>query len=307
MSNDELLKTNPEKYMPDQSGKVFLITGGTNGLGAESALALAKHNAAKIYITGRNAQAAEAVAARVKDSGSATTISFLKADLSDLDSVRSAVEQVKAETSRLDVVMANAGVMVLPTGLTRQGYEQQFGINHLGNALFVRGLLPLLRKTAGEGYDVRVIILTSLAWTQAPKGGILFDGLRTEQDMFLGKFIRYAQSKLANLLYAKELAKRFPEVATVSVHPGLVMTGLVNSLPTGYRLVLSNAGKKTKPEEGAWTQLYCCGSTNLKNGGFYAAPPVGELSTQTSQYTEDEALAAKLYDWTETELAPYLN
>lgn len=131
--------------------------------------------------------------------------------------MRSAVEQVKAETSRLDVVMANAGVMVLPTGLTRQGYEQQFGINHLGNALFVRGLLPLLRKTAGEGYDVRVIILTSLAWTQAPKGGILFDGLRTEQDMFLGKFIRYAQSKLANLLYAKELAKRFPEVATVSV------------------------------------------------------------------------------------------
>ncbi|CAJ2509766.1 Uu.00g056660.m01.CDS01 [Anthostomella pinea] len=196
--------------------------------------------------------------------------------------------------------------MVQPMGLTKQGYEQQFGINHMGNALFVRKLLPLLQRTAEQGHEARVIIMTSLAWTQARNGGIMSEGLKAEQDMFLGKFMRYAQSKLANLLYAKELARRYPDVTTVSVHPGLVMTGLINGLPTLYKLVISHAGKQIKPEEGAWSQLWCCGSSSLKIGGHYAAPPVGGLCTQTCQYSEDKFLAAKLYHWTETELAPFL-
>ncbi|KAI0195399.1 dehydrogenase with different specificitie [Xylaria flabelliformis] len=307
MSNDELLKSNPEKYMPDQSGKVFVITGGTNGLGAQSAIVLAKHNAARIYITGRNSDAAEAVVQKIKRTGSKTVVTFLHADLTDLESVRAAADKVLSETQRVDVLMANAGVMCLGMGLTKQGYEQQFGINHMGNALFIRKLMPALQRTAAQAHDARVIILTSLAWTQAPKGGILFDGLKTEQDMFLGKFIRYAQSKLANILYAKELAVRYPDVKSVSVHPGLVTTGLLNGLPAGYRFVMTRAGKKIPPEEGAWTQLWCCGATDIKNGGFYECPPVAELSKQTSQYTEDKELMSRLYEWTESELSPYLN
>jgi NAD(P)-dependent dehydrogenase (short-subunit alcohol dehydrogenase family) len=140
--------------------------------------------------------------------------------------------------------MANAGVMVQPTGLTKQGYEQQFGINHMGNALFVRKLLPLLQRTAAQGHDTRVIIMTSLAWTQAPKGGIQFDSLRTEQDMFLGKFVRYAQSKLANLLYAKELAARYPDIKTVAVRKCYTSTLPPSPLASGRQMEIKEGREK---------------------------------------------------------------
>lgn len=93
-------------------------------------LTLARHNAAYIYVSGRNAKAADDIISRVKASGSKTTVSFLQADLADLESVRKASERVLGEQSRLDILMANAGIMAKPPGLTKDGYELHFGTNH---------------------------------------------------------------------------------------------------------------------------------------------------------------------------------
>ncbi|KAI1426625.1 dehydrogenase with different specificitie [Xylaria sp. FL1777] len=309
MSSSDLVE-NPERHMPDLSGKVILVTGGTNGLGAKTVLALAQRNPATIYLTGRNASAAKDIIEKARASGSRTQITFLQSDMTDLATVRDAADKVLAAERRLDVLMANAGIMAKPPALTKDGYELQFGTNHLGNALFVRKLLPLLESTAAQGLDARVIVITSLGWQGAPTGGILFDDLKTPQDMFFGSWFRYGQSKLANLIYAKELAKRYPEITSVSVTPGVVQTDLVTSLPWAHRafVAVTTVGMKRKAEEGAWSQLWCVAApkTELQrhNGGFFE--PVGIVSDKTSSYTEDPELANKLWDFTEEVLAPFL-
>lgn len=279
-------------------------------MGAKSVLALAARNPAHIYVSGRNETSAEGVIKKAKEAGTKSTLTFLRCDLADLSSVRAAADKVIAEQDRLDVLMANAGIMASPPGLTKDGYEVQFGTNHLGNALLIRKLVPLLQSTAARGLDTRVVILTSIGWQGSPKGGIQFKNLKTTQDMFFGSWFRYGQSKLANLIYAKELARRYPEVTTVSVHPGVIVTDLVNSLSFTKRVFVSvtTVGMKRKPEEGAWSQLWCVAAPkedlHKHNGAFYE--PVGILSDKKNSYTEDSALATELWDFTEKELAPYL-
>ena len=105
--------------------------------------------------------------------------------------------------------MCNAGIVAQPPSLATDGYELQFGINHLGHALLIRKFLPLLQKSSKEGIDPRIVILTSDVWMLHPKGGIVFDKLKTVQHFWLGgPWRRYGQSTLANLLYARELSRR---------------------------------------------------------------------------------------------------
>jgi NAD(P)-dependent dehydrogenase (short-subunit alcohol dehydrogenase family) len=279
-------------------------------LGAKSVLAFAQHNPAHIYVSGRNETAAEAVIKQAKDAGTKSTLTFLKCDLADLSSVKTAADKVIAEQDRLDLFMANGGIMATPPGLTKDGYELQFGTNHLGHALLIRKLLPLLQSTATQGLDTRIIILTSLGWQMAPKGGIQFKQVKTTQDAFFGSWLRYGQSKLANLIYAQELARRYPDITTVSVHPGVIMTDLVGGLPLSKRIFVSatSIGMKRKPEEGAWSQLWCVGTPKEElhkhNGAFYE--PVGVLSDKSNSYSKDPALATELWDFTEKEVAPFM-
>ncbi|KAI1298638.1 oxidoreductase [Xylaria venustula] len=309
MSSSDLV-SNPERNLPDLSGKVILVTGGTNGLGAKIVLALAQRNPASIYFTGRNATSAKKLTEKAKKSGSKTRVTFLQSDMTDLATVRDAADKVLAAERRLDVLMANAGVMAKPAALTKDGYELQFGTNHLGNALFIRKLLPLLQSTAAQGLDTRVIVTTSLGWQGAPKGGIIFDELKTPQEMVFGTWFRYGQSKLANLLYAKALAKRYPEITSISVTPGVVQTDLISTLPLAQRafVAVTTVGMKRKAEEGSWSQLWCVGApqTELRrhNGGFFE--PVGIASDKKNSYSEDPKLADRLWDYTEKVLEPFL-
>ncbi|KAL4746665.1 hypothetical protein BDW72DRAFT_207143 [Aspergillus terricola var. indicus] len=242
----------PEKDIPNLSDKVILITGGTAGLGAAAAIHLAKHSPAHIYISGRNAKSADAVIQQAQKSG--TKVSFLACDLASLDSVKKAADTILAQESRLDLLMCNAGIMAVPPGKTKDGYEVQFGTNHLGHALLIQKCLPLLQQTAAlPGADVRVVILTSLGFRMHPSAGIVFSDLKSEQNFSaFGGWIRYGQSKLANVLYARELARRYPSITSVSVHPGVVGTGLVENLGWANRafVYVTNMGKLMKPEEG---------------------------------------------------------
>lgn len=323
------LNFNADSDIPDLSGKAIFITGGkslnipqtqknartspedchlislslgTNGLGAQSAIHLSKHNASHIYISGRNAQSAEKVITQIRESGSETKVTFIQCDLASLDSVKQATEKFTSETTRLDILMCNAGIMAQGPGLTKDGYEVQFGTNHLGHALIIRKFLPLLEDTARAGGDARIVILTSQGFLLHPSGGITFDDLRTTQEcLFPGPWRRYGQSKLANLLYARELAKRYPSILAVAVHPGVVATDLVGDqgfLDKAF-IYATNFGKLLKPEEGAYNQCWAATVAREKiESGIYYEPVGKQEDARLDKTSKDDVLAGKLWDWT---------
>ena len=141
----------PSKDIPSLSGKVIVITGANGGLGYESLIQLASHNPSKIYLCARSREkyekAMKGITAAVPEAASIT--SYLELDLTSLSSVDSAAKSFADKESRLDILMNNAGIMAQPPGLTKEGYEVQFGTNHMGHALFTKRLLPILSKTAG--------------------------------------------------------------------------------------------------------------------------------------------------------------
>ncbi|KAF2753072.1 dehydrogenase with different specificitie [Pseudovirgaria hyperparasitica] len=297
---------NPKTDIPDLTGKVIFITGGTAGLGAEATYQLAVHNPARIYISGRNAKRAAVVIKKVEELGSKSTVHFIELDQGKVSSVKAATERFVAQESQLDILIANGGIMAVPAGLSSDGYEVQFGVNHMGHAMLVKHLLPLLQRTAEKpGSDVRIIFLTSLGFQFARKG-IAYDTLKTTQDAaVLGLWIRYGQSKLANIWYARELAKRYPSITSISVHPGVTKTDLVGQLSLANRLFVyaTNIGSMVEPHEGAYNMCWAVGvdKAKLQNGHMYE--PVGKATKRldAKPFNDDEA-AEKLWTWTEREL-----
>lgn len=206
-------------------------------------------------------------------------------------------ERITAQESRLDILICNAGIMATPPGLTSDGYEMQFGINHLAHAVLIQKMLPLLQQSV----DPRIVLVSSMAFQLHPKEGIVFKALKTPQDLgAFGSWIRYGQSKLANVLYAQELARQYPDITAVSIHPGVIKTGLVKSLRPGHRAFayITNIGRFRSPSEGAYNQVWAAtvAKDRLKNGQFYE--PVGILSSKLDKTARDERLASRLWEWT---------
>ncbi|KAK9366110.1 hypothetical protein V1509DRAFT_630914 [Lipomyces kononenkoae] len=300
---------NPETDIPDLHGKIIFITGGTAGLGKESVIALAKHNPEHIYFSGRDSTRAAAVISECRSAASGVSVTFIECDLASLASVENAAKQFTSQSQRLDILMCNAGVMALPPALTEDGYEVQFGTNHLGHALLVKLLLPTLLRTAGiAGSDVRVVFLSSNGYRAHPRGGVVFKDLHSTQDYGFGsEWFRYAQSKLANILYAAELARRYPNLTTVSVHPGAIATGLIHNLPRLKKVFVYvvNLGRvKSTLAEGTWNQLWAATEEKNKiaNGAYYE--PVGIMGKLDSK-GKSEKLAGELWEWTQKELEAY--
>lgn len=303
------LHFDPEKDIPDLDGKVILITGGTAGLGYESALSLASHNPEHIFFTGRSQSSADKLLKEVNTKFPKTKITFVQCDQTSLASVQQAAQSIISKTSRLDIAILNAGVMALPPGQTKEGYETQFGTNHVAHALLAKLLLPLLERTAKQTSDVRIIWLTSLGYQFHHRGGILFPDLQTPQanilrwSSFFGAWFRYGQSKLANLLYARAFAEHHPNITSVAVHPGVSLTGLVTGLPWTQRwfIYVTTIGQTIPPDQCAWNQQWAatCAKERLENGKFYE--PVGEKGRLNREANNDE-LAERLYEWTEKEL-----
>ena len=265
---------------------------------------LAKRNPARIYLAARTPSKAEAAIDDIKGSVPSAEIVVLKLDLASCSSISDAVREFNASSQRLDILMNNAGVMAVPPGVTKEGYEIQFGTNHVGHALLTKLLLPKLLLTAEEsGSDVRIIILTSLGHFLAPLGGILLDKSALDSQ---NTWTRYGQSKLANVLHARELARRYPSITTVSVHPGLINTDLYNS--SKEKIAIIRYGMMAvaplifqSPAQGAHNQLWAAtiDKEKLSNGGYYN--PVAKLSGG-SWYARNSKLANDLWNWTEKEL-----
>ncbi|KAK0357433.1 hypothetical protein LTR91_016030 [Friedmanniomyces endolithicus] len=298
----------PDRDIPSLAGKVLLITGGTAGLGLGSITELSKHSPAHIFFTGRNRKSADSLIAKLSTSAPDVRITFIPCDISSLNSVREAAAAFTAQTQRLDILMLNAGIMAVDPSLSVDHYEIQFATNYLGHTLLVRRLLPLLERTAEQHGDARIVNLTSTAYGQAPSNGVDFATLKTSQASLGGmlpvpggKWSRYGQSKVAQMLYSQELAKRHPTLTSVSVHPGVIQTALFDhvdfftKLPTMFF-------KKTPLEQGHWQQCWAatCPKSGLKNGEYYE--PGGVVGVRTTRASKDVQLAAKLWEWTEKEL-----
>ncbi|KAH6653013.1 oxidoreductase [Truncatella angustata] len=302
---------NPEKDIPSLTGKVVVVTGGTAGIGRATVLALAKRQPAHLYFTGRNTRSAQSVIDGAKGSSPGVEITFVKLDMNSLAAVKEACTQFTHD--RLDILMCNAGIMQQPPGVSVNGYERHFATNHLAHAMLIQQLLPTMLKTAKlPGSDVRLIMTTSLGWVIHPKGGILFEALKTSQEGLLGSYYTYGQSKLANIIYAREIARRFPQIISVSVHPGVVQTDLVNDLSWARRYFVyfsqyvQGIGTLTEAQ-GCLSQLWAAAGARkeqIVNGAYYR--PVGVMSNgDLNKTATDLKLAEKLWIWTADVLSKY--
>ena len=194
--------------------------------------------------------------------------------------------------------------MATPKGTTADGYEIQLGTNHIGHFLLTKLLLPVLESTAAKpGSDVRIVNLTSEGHKMAPSGGIVLDSDKTKN---LGPWAAYGNSKLSNILFAKELAKRYPNITSVSVHPGVIRTDLYN--PYSGNSSIMKLGLNliswfwTDVPSGTKNQLWAatCQKDKLENGTYYT--PIASTGNG-SGYTKDGELSKKLWEWTEKEVA----
>lgn len=199
--------------------------------------------------------------------------------------------------------------MFAAAGVTTQGYEIHFGTNHVGHALLTRLLLPTMLRTAGEANsDVRVVSISSMGHFAAPPlSGIRFSDLKTPMTNYTTPTTtRYGQSKLANILFAKELARKYPSITSVALHPGVINTDLYRTAQTWFgigRLIgLTKRMVMSTVEEGARNQLWAATAEGVVSGEYYM--PVG-LGGQESRAARDVELAKKLWEWTEREIEGY--
>lgn len=293
---------NPATDIPSLVGKVILITGGNLGLGKQTALDLAKHSPSELWIAARSADAGNAAVEEIKKVSPGVQVNFLPLDLSSFKSVKEAARTFLGSTSRLDILYMNAGIMGGPHVMTEDGYERQFGINHVGHALLFKFLKPLMLKTAAiPGADVRIVVLSS-AGHRFGKKDLLFNSMKSKAED-LSPTDKYCHSKLANAVYARALAKNIPQITSVSVYPGDIQTGLFSSNGGSWMITLLRTVvvplTSVSVQEGAKNQLWAGTAKGVKSGEYYE--PIGVLGKASRQADSDE-LAKKLWDWTEKEL-----
>jgi NAD(P)-dependent dehydrogenase (short-subunit alcohol dehydrogenase family) len=271
----------------DLHGKTILITGVNSGLGQESARVLALRGARIVALARTRQKAADACRALGPQALP------VACELSEPSSVRAAVAELQSQGIQLDVMLCNAGIMALPRRELRHGQELQFLTNHLGHFILVTGLLPQLTANG------RVVMLSSAAHNMAPEGGIRFEDLSFERDY--SPWRAYGQSKLANLLFARALAKRLAGSAQTAnaVHPGVIDTPLNRHMPLAARLaypVVAAIALKSVPE-GAATQCYVATHPALASvrGEYFADVNLA----RSSRYARDEGLSDKLWQVSE--------
>ncbi|NOX51788.1 MAG: SDR family NAD(P)-dependent oxidoreductase [Gammaproteobacteria bacterium] len=276
-----------EQDIPDQTGRDAIVTGANSGIGYETARMLA-HKGAHVVLACRSAEKGEAALSKIVAEKPKGQVSFASMDLSDLESVHDFAVQFSNSHQKLDLLINNAGVMVPPESKTAQGFELQFGVNHLGHFALTGHLSKLLVQTSGA----RVVNLSSLAHRT---GKIDFDDLNFEKRGY-APWHAYGQSKLANLLFTQELQNRFTsgdfDVMATSAHPGWTKTDLQR---TAWYVRALNPLMAMKPSQGALPTLRAATDPGL-NGGEYFGPhrfqemtgyPVAAFRTQAATSSRD--------------------
>ncbi len=290
-----------ERDVPDLSGRTAIVTGANSGLGFETSRVLVEHGAT-VVMACRNEDRGREAARRARGSLPVTCTGASRLDLADLDSVRAFAERFVAEHDTLDLLINNAGVMAPPhREVTKQGFELQFGTNHLGHFALTGLLLPVLLRTPGS----RVVTVSSFAHEP---GTIDFDDLQLERGYT--PYRAYSQSKLANLLFMLELDRRLrragAETISVGAHPGFASTNLqaagpfIGAKPISSWLILAGVrifGQSAA--HGAEPQLYAATAPGLE-GGEYFGPKYrmrgAVVPSEMAPLARDESVAGRLWD-----------
>ncbi|MFC5834955.1 oxidoreductase [Nonomuraea insulae] len=265
--------------IPDLTGKTAVVTGANSGIGLPTALELARHGA-HVVVAARDQGKGEEAVARILRAVPDARAEYGRLDLADLASVRRFAGTVR----KVDLLINNAGVAMLPRRETRDGFEMQFGTNHLGHFALTGLLLPRLAASPGA----RVVTVSSDAHAA---GRIDFDDLGMERRY--GRVSGYARSKLANLLFTGELQRRAAkagvDLTSVATHPGATATRIVKLGPLQPLMGLIFQS----PEAGAVPSLYAATSPDVRGGEFFG-PKLKLL--QPSERARSEELAARLWE-----------
>ncbi|KAL3440883.1 short chain dehydrogenase [Aspergillus insuetus] len=292
--------------IPDLRDQVIIVTGGNVGLGYETVRQLSLHNPARVYLAARSKdKATKAIKDLQETNPGVADVQFLQLDLASFESVKAAAAEFLTKESRLDILINNAGIMMTPEGLTKEGYEIQFGTNVMGPALFTQLLLPTLRETAKINPQTRVVILASAAHARAPSDIYQFDELRTTTP-HRHTTARYTTSKLADIHYAKALAEREKRVKIIPVHPGMVATNLHHASTGSFLKPFLNVAVglfATPVEKGALSQVFAAVSPDAKSGQYYGPIGKAELGSKLAQ---DRGLQKKLFKYVQEQLAGHV-
>jgi NAD(P)-dependent dehydrogenase (short-subunit alcohol dehydrogenase family) len=288
--------------IPDQSGRVAVVTGANSGLGYVTSRELARHGARVVLASRDEVRGREAVARLIAEVPKAD-IELRSLDLSSLASVRAFADGVQAAYPALDLLVNNAGVMAIPRRETADGFEMQFGTNHLGHFALTGLLLPLLVDQPGA----RVVTVSSNAHKP---GSINFEDLMHEHNYRRWKV--YSDSKLANLLFAYELQRRLAAIdaplISVAAHPGTAATNLVKPgagnpikaavMSVGVRIVGQSEAR------GALPQLYAATAPDVRGGEYFGPNGIAEnrgypKRVDSISASKDPATAARLWAFSE--------
>jgi len=281
--------------IPDLTGKIAIVTGANSGIGYETARALARKEAT-VILACRNKDKGETAVRQIAQEYPEAKAELMQLDLSDLASVRRFADEFASHYVRLDILINNAGIMRTPYGKTVDGFELQFGTNHLGHFALTGLLLDLIVRTP----QARVITVSSGGHRF---GEIDFDNLNAEKNYDAGE--AYAQSKLANLLFTYELQRRFEgagvEPIAAAAHPGWTVT----NLQVHWRMLrILNPFIGQKPKMGALPTLYAATSPDVRGSDYYAPDGWLELrgyptKVKSSDSSYDTVAASRL--WTVSE------
>lgn len=264
--------------IPSQAKRRAVITGSNSGIGFETALALARKGA-ELILPARTRAKAEDAAARISKQIPGAQLYPEILDLADLSSIRSFADRVinQFPGQSLDLLINNAGVMALPTReVTVDGFERQFATNYLGPFALTGLLLPSMKQIAGS----RVVTVSSSAGNQ---GKIKFDNLQSER-VYKPMFQAYAQSKLADLIFAQELQRRLKAIGSpvlsTAAHPGYATTNLqADHLPMGMKVLITTMKPFLSQDatQGALPTLYAAVAPEAVAGGYYGPDGIAEL------------------------------
>ncbi|MDY0344403.1 MAG: oxidoreductase [Lentimicrobium sp.] len=287
--------------IPPQSGRIAIVTGANDGLGFQTTLALSK-TGIKVVMACRNLEKGDKAREKIIRQAPEANLELMQLDLSKFSSVRAFAEEYKQKHEPLDLLINNAGIMIPPYELTEDGFESQLGVNYLGHFLLTGLLLPLLEKTPGS----RVVSLSSNAHKN---GKIHFDDLNFKKKY--SAFAAYSQSKLACLMFSKELQRRLEKsgsrVLSVAAHPGMSDTNLFKHVPKFVTTIFGRLIRSLMvqtPADGAKPTLYAALGNDIQ-GGDYIGPDgwqewKGEpVKVKGTKLSDDKEVARKL--WVESE------
>jgi len=256
--------------IPDQTGRTAVVTGANTGLGYETAAALAAKGA-HVVLAVRNLEKGEEAARRIEQATPGAQIQLQELDLTSLDSIRTAADELRTAHESIDLLINNAGVMMTPKSTTKDGFELQFGTNHLGHFALTNLLLDRLQAAPGS----RIVTVSSVGHRFAR--GIRFDDLQWERDY--NRIRAYGQSKLANLLFTYELQRRLQGTDTIAVaaHPGGSNTELTRNLPRFVAVAMPLFEPLFQgPAMGALPTLRAATDPGVLGGQYYGPDGFGE-------------------------------